>query len=84
MIQLRRQALPASVVAIHPVEPDRLLGHGGPGAELVGLDQGAAGQLEAGQPRGEAQVVLDPGAGASLPPSAIDSRARVGSPSEAP
>jgi hypothetical protein len=56
-----------AVVAVRPVETNRLLGHGGPGAELVGLDQGAAGELEAGQTRGEAQVVLDPGAGASLP-----------------
>jgi hypothetical protein len=73
-----------SVVAVPPFEADRLLGHRGPGAELVGLDQGAAGQLEARETGGEAQVILYPGASARLPPKAIDSRTRVERPSEAP
>src|SRR5215212_4671851 len=55
------------VVAVLPSEAYRLLGHGGAGAELVGLHQDAAGELEAGEPRGEARVVLYPGARARLP-----------------
>jgi hypothetical protein len=47
-----------TVVAVLPFETDRLLGHRGAGTELVGLDQGAAGKLEAGEPYVEAQVVL--------------------------
>jgi hypothetical protein len=49
-------------------ETDRLLGHRGAGAELVGLDQDAAGKLEAGEPCVETQVVLYPGARARLAP----------------
>jgi hypothetical protein len=55
------------VVAVLTSEAYRLLGHGGAGAELVGLHQDAAGELEAGEPRGEARVVLYPGARARLP-----------------
>ena len=40
------------------------------GAELLGLDEGAAGQRLAGDAGREAQVVLDPGAGAGLPAEA--------------
>jgi hypothetical protein len=55
------------------------------GAELVGLHQGAAGELEAGEPRWEAQVILYSRRGARpAPPRATDSRASVERPSEAP
>src|SRR5215213_3080312 len=46
------------VVTVFPPQTDRLPGHRRAGAELVGLDQDAAGQLEAGEPGGEARVVL--------------------------
>jgi hypothetical protein len=70
-------------VAVLPFEAYRLLGHGGAGTELVGLDKGAAGELEAGEPRGKAQFsILDEVP--ACPPSATDSRARVKRPSEAP
>ena len=42
------------------IDTDRLLGYRGLGAELAGLDYGAAGELEAREARWEAQVVLYP------------------------
>src|SRR5215208_2658745 len=59
---------PDAVVAVlSPPQADRLPGYRGAGAELVGLDQGATGELEARETHGEAQVVLYPRTGASLP-----------------
>src|SRR5829696_5920222 len=46
------------VVPVFPPQTDSLPGHRRAGAELVGLDQDAAGQLEAGETGGEARVVL--------------------------
>lgn len=57
-----------TVVAVPSFEADRLLGHRRPSPELVGLDQGAAGELETREARWEAQVVLYPRGGARLPP----------------
>src|SRR5215208_4870725 len=48
------------VVTVFPPQTDRLPGHRRAGAELVGLDQDAAGQLETGETGGEARVVLYP------------------------
>ena len=49
------------------VEPDCLAGAGQLGAELQRLENGAAGQVGAGEAEREAEVVLDPGAGRGLP-----------------
>src|SRR5215213_10570844 len=54
-------------MAVLPPQADRLPGHGGAGAELVGLDQDAAGELEAGEAGGKAGVVLYTRGGTSLP-----------------
>src|SRR5829696_8476373 len=56
------------VVAVFPPQTDSLPGHRGAGAELFGLDQDAAGQLEAGETGGEARVVLYARRGTCLPP----------------
>src|SRR5215218_8288761 len=56
------------VVAVFPPQTDSLPGHCGAGAELVGLDQDAAGQLEAGEACGKARVVLYARRGTCLPP----------------
>src|SRR5829696_2705884 len=53
-------------VAVLPPQADRLPWHGGAGAELVGLDQDAAGELETGEAGGEARVILYARGGASL------------------
>jgi hypothetical protein len=47
-------------VAVHPSQADSLPGHCGAGAELVGLHQDAAGQLETGEACGKARIVLYP------------------------
>jgi hypothetical protein len=49
-----------TVVAVLPPQTDSLPGHCGAGAELVGLDQDAAGQLETGEACGKAGIVLYP------------------------
>ena len=54
------------VVPVAPLQRDRLGRDVDAGAELLRLDDGSAGQLRAGDPRGEAQVVLDPGRGPRL------------------
>src|SRR5829696_5523718 len=56
------------VVAVFPPQTDSLPGHCGAGAELVGLDQDAAGELEAREPSGKARVVLYARRGTCLPP----------------
>src|SRR4051794_12569745 len=54
------------VVAVGPVESYCLGGHGDPRAELLCLEGGALGELGAGDPRGEAEGVLDERRGAGL------------------
>ena len=58
---------PHGVVAVALVQADRLGRHADGGAELLGLDHRAVGQLGAGDAGREAEVVLDPGRGAGLP-----------------
>jgi hypothetical protein len=48
------------------LKPTACWGTGGAGAELVGLDQDAGGELEAREARREARVVLYPRRGARL------------------
>ncbi len=54
------------VVVVLLPQAHRLVRHSGVGAELVGLDQDAGGELEARETRGKARVVLYPRRGARL------------------
>lgn len=57
---------PHHAVPVPPFEAGGLGGDVDPGAEPVRLDDGAFGELHAGDPGGETEVVLDPGGGAGL------------------
>ena len=52
--------------------------------ETLGLGGGSPGQVLAGEPGREAEVVLDPRARVGLPPAAWRSTMQVRNPSEAP
>ena len=70
--------------AVH-LQADRLAGGQQLGAELDRLSPRPVGELAAGHPVGEAQVVLDPrGLPRAWPPVAYFSTSTVRSPSEAP
>src|SRR5918999_3336311 len=60
--------LNAVEAVLPPPQAYSLLGNSSSGTELVGLDQDAAGEFEAGETNGEARVVLYPGASARLSP----------------
>ena len=88
MIALASIALPSPnrTVRAGPLTSRPVTSRGGQqlGAELDRLPPGPVGELAAGHPVGEAQVVLDPGGLPGLAAGGVFSTSTVRSPSDAP